>query len=140
MNAYGLLLGTGVLLVVILAWFAVYYWLTPHLCEPDGKARVLGRCGDVMEIGLKFKADRVVAGAPWTNGCAHSLNCVHAAVELAQGKRPEEILDIDPALIREAVGGLPHDHWHCAGLAAETLHAAIDDYLQTQLKKRSKVS
>ncbi|MDD2603326.1 MAG: iron-sulfur cluster assembly scaffold protein [Desulfobacterales bacterium] len=133
MNLISLLLGIGVLLVIALAWFAVYYWLNPHVASPDGKARVVGICGDVMEISLKFKDDRVSEGSSWTNGCAHSFNCVCAAVDMAKGKSAEEILDIDGTLIQNAVGGLPRDHWHCAGLAAETLHAAVDNYMQTNL-------
>jgi nitrogen fixation NifU-like protein len=135
MNGVNILLGTGILLVVALAWFAVYYWLTPHVVKPDGKARIVGTCGDVMEICLKFKDQCMAKGASWTNGCAHSFNCVCAAVDLSRGKTPQEILDIDAAMIRQAVGGLPRDHWHCSTLAADTLHAAIDDYMQADLKK-----
>jgi len=123
-------LGIAVLLVIALAWFAAYYWLNPHVASPDGKARVVGTCGDVMEISLKFREDRVAEGSSWTNGCAHSFNCVCAAVDMAKGKTAEEILDITGLRIQEAVGGLPRDHWHCAGLAAETLHAAVDNYMQ----------
>jgi NifU-like protein involved in Fe-S cluster formation len=101
---------------------------------PDGQARVVGVCGDVMEIRLKFAGGLMVEGSPWTNGCAHSFNCVVAAVDLATGKTPEEILDIDSATIGAAVGCLPREHRHCAALAAETLHAAIDNYMQAGRK------
>ncbi len=136
MEASSLLMGIAVLIGIAVAWFAVYYWLNPHVARPDGKARVVGSCGDVMEICLKFDQERVSEGSPWTNGCAHSFNCVCAAVDLAKGKTPEEVLDIDSATIREAVGGLPRDHWHCAGLAADTLHAAVDNYMQASLEKQ----
>jgi len=135
MSWWSLLLGLGVLVAVSLAWFAVTYWLNPHVAGPDGEARVVGSCGDVMEIRLKFKDGCVMEGSPWTNGCVHSFNCVWAAVNLAGGKTPEEILDIDAIDIREAVGGLPRDHWHCAALAAETLHAAVDSYMRAGLKQ-----
>jgi len=138
MNVWSLLLGVGILVAVTVAWFAVYYWLNPHVAGPDGKARVVGTCGDVMEIRLKFEREHMVEASPWTNGCAHSLNCIWAAVDLARGKTPEEILDIDPAMIREAVGGLPRDHRHCASLAADTLHAAVDNYMQAGLKRSSR--
>jgi len=97
---------------------------------PGGQARVVGTCGEIMEIRLKFKGERMVEGSPWTNGCAHSFNYIWAAVDLAKGKTPEEILDTDSAMIQEAVGGLPWDHWHCASQAADTLHAAIDICMQ----------
>jgi nitrogen fixation protein NifU and related proteins len=130
MNGDSILLGSGILLIITAVWFAVYYWITPHLTEPDGQARVVGTCGDVMEIRLKFKDGRMVDGSAWTNGCALSFNCVWAAVDLAEGKSPEEILDIDSAMIRDAVGGLPEDHRHCARLAIDTLYAAIDNYMK----------
>jgi NifU-like protein involved in Fe-S cluster formation len=130
MNGWSILLGAGILLAVIIAWFAVYYWLTPQVAGPNGQARVVGACGDVMEIRLKFKNERMAEGSPWTSGCVHSFNCVCAAVDLSRGKTPEEILDIDPAMIREAVGGLPREYHHCAALAAETLHSAVDHYMQ----------
>ena len=129
MNGPNIFLGTGVLLAVALMWFAVYYWLNPHLSRPDGKARITGTCGDVMEIRLCFKNQRVVDTSQWTNGCVHSYNCVLAAADLAREKTPEEIFDIDVRAVRDAVGGLPEDHLHCAGLAVETLYAAVDDYM-----------
>lgn len=137
MTVSTLLLTTGILLAIAAAWFAVYFWLNPHVVRPDGQARVVGACGDVMEVRLKFLGGRMVEGSPWTNGCAHSVNCVAAAVDLAIGKSPAEILDIDSEAIRDAVGGLPRDHLHCAGLAAETLHAAIDHYMQVQAGRRN---
>lgn len=123
-------LGMGVLLAMAFLWFAVYYWLNPHVSKPDGKARITGDCGDVMEIRLTFKNNKVANASQWTNGCVHSYNCIMAAVDLAKDKIPEEIFDIDSIAIRDAVGGLPQDHMHCADLAIETLYAAVDDYMQ----------
>ena len=131
MDWLNLLLGVGVLVVVAIVWFAVYYWLNPHLNKPDGKGRITGICGDTMEICLEFKGDKVVKSSHWTSGCASSLNCALAAADLAIGKSPEEMLDIDGAVIRESVGGLPQEYMHCADLAAETLHAAVDDYMKS---------
>ena len=134
MNGWSILWGAGILLIITLVWFAVYYWLNPHVAVPDGKARIWGTCGDTIEIRLKFMNGRMVEGSPWTNGCAHSFNCAWAAVDLAKGKTPGEILDIDSEMIQEAVGGLPNDYQHCSGLAAETLHAAVDDYMRAGVK------
>jgi NifU-like protein involved in Fe-S cluster formation len=120
----------GVLIAIVVVWFLVHYWLTPHLDEPDGKASLTGSCGDTMEISLKFRGDKVVDASPWTNGCANSLNCVSTAADLALGKTPDEIVEIDDELIAESSGGLPRDHMHCAALAAETLHSALEDYMQ----------
>lgn len=110
-------------------WFIITYWLTPHLKNPDGKARFTGPCGDTMELYLKFRKDRVVESAYWTDGCIYSLNCLSSAAELAKGKNPDEILEIDADLIQETIGGLPRDQIHCAQLAVETLQFAVEDYM-----------
>lgn len=135
-----LLLGIGILTAIVLLWFLLTYWLNPHVETPDGKARITGSCGDTMEISLKFRDDRVAEAAYWTNGCAYSLNCVCAAADLAKGKTPDEILEIDPEWIRDSVGGLPADQMHCARLSVETLYAALEDYMKktkTQGKRPS---
>lgn len=119
----------GVLIVTVGLWFLISYWLTPHIKSPDGKARITGRCGDTMEIALKFNRDQIVSSASWTDGCVYSLNCVNAAVDLAKGKTLDEVLDIDADLVQKSIGGLPRDQMHCAELAAETLQAALEDYI-----------
>ena len=131
----GFLLGTGVLLILVGLWAGVYLTLTSHVNEPDGKARITGTCGDTMEISLKFNQDRVTKTAYWTDGCTCSFNCAHAATELAKGKTPDEIIEIDANRIQDYIGGLPRDHYHCASLAAETLMAAVDDYMRKQTRK-----
>jgi nitrogen fixation NifU-like protein len=127
---FSLLIGIGILTGIVLLWFLLTYWMNPHVELPSGEARLTGFCGDSMEIALKFRNDRVTETAYWTNGCAYSFNCIYAAAELAKGKTPDEILEIDPELIRKYVGGLPTDQMHCARLSVETLHAALDDFMQ----------
>jgi nitrogen fixation protein NifU and related proteins len=124
-----ILLGCGLLSIIVVLWFLAYYLFTPHVENPDAKAKITGTCGDTMEIRLKFKGDRVVETSYWTDGCAHSMNSICAAAELTKGKNPDEIMQIDAAMIRESVGGLPSDHLHCAQLAEETLQAALHNYM-----------
>ncbi len=123
------LLVVGTLFVVLGFWIVVSFLSNSHIDDPHGKGRITGRCGDTMEIGLRFKEDRVVKASYWTDGCLYSLNCVCAAAGLAEGKSPDEILSIDPDVIQRSIGGLPKDHMHCAQLAAETLLTAVDDYM-----------
>ncbi|MFO7987238.1 MAG: iron-sulfur cluster assembly scaffold protein [Desulfatiglandaceae bacterium] len=130
------LLVSGVLLGIVGAWITIYFWLAPHLDQADGRARITGKCGDTMEIGLKFHNDRVTETSHETDGCVYSLNCVNSAADLAKGKTPDEILDIDPRLIQQSVGGLPDDQIHCAHLAVETLQAALHDYMMKEGQKR----
>jgi len=127
---FSILAGIGILTAIVLLWFLLTYWLNPHVEAPDGKACITGSCGDTMEISLKFYNERVKETAYWTNGCAYSLNCICTAASLAKGKTPDEILEIDPELIQQSVGGLPQEQMHCATLSVETLHAALEDYMQ----------
>jgi NifU-like protein involved in Fe-S cluster formation len=139
MMAYiqGFLIGIGIFLGIVGLWVVVYLALTPHVKEPDGKARITGTCGDTMGISLKFNHDRVTKTSYWTDGCTYSFNCALAATQLAKGKTPDEIIKIDADRIQEYIGGLPSDHHHCASLAAETLRAALDDYMTKQPRKHA---
>jgi nitrogen fixation NifU-like protein len=131
-----ILIGAGILLVVVLTWFLSYYWLSPHVKEPDGHARVTGACQDTMEISLRFKENRVIDSSYWTSGCVYSLNCVAAAAQMAKGKTPDEALaTISAHHIQAAIGGLPRDHMHCATLAADTLEKALGDYVQKKTRQ-----
>ena len=133
-----ILLGCGVLSIIVVLWFLAYYLFTPHVQNPDAKAKITGTCGDTMEIRLKFKGDRVDETSSWTDGCAHSMNSICAAADLARGKTPDEIIEIDAAMIRESVGGLPSDHLHCAQLAEETLQAALHNYMMYSKQEANK--
>jgi len=133
-----ILLGCGVLTGIVLLWFLAYYLFTPHVADPDATAKITGSCGDTMEIRLKFKGNRVVDSSSWTDVCAHSINSVSAAADLAKGKNPDEIIQIDAARIRESVGGLPSDHLHCALLAEETLQAALHNFMLCTTKNETR--
>lgn len=132
-----LLLGAVILGAIVGLWFIVYYLLNPNIKDPDGHAKITGKCGDTMEISLKFEDGKVVETSCWTDGCAHSYNSVCAAADLAKGKTPDEILEIDATCISEYVGGLPADHLHCAQLAEETLQAAVHHYMIKMSKRRT---
>lgn len=131
-----MLMGCGVLLLVVGLWFAASYWLNPDGRSANAKARITGTCGDTMEIGLEFNNDRVIRCSYWTDGCVYSLNCVWRAAEMAKGKTAQAILDIDAKSIEKAVGGLARDHFHCATLAAATLHSAVDNYMKACVSGR----
>ena len=63
------------------------------------------------------------------DGCSTSVVCGSYAAEMAFGKSADELMEIDGNMILETLGGLPEENEHCAHLAAESLHAALDDYL-----------
>jgi nitrogen fixation NifU-like protein len=52
--------------------------------------------------------------------------------ELAKGKTLEEAMTITRANVADSLGGLPPVKMHCSNLAADALHAAIEDYYKKQ--------
>jgi nitrogen fixation NifU-like protein len=50
------------------------------------------------------------------------------ASEMAQGKTLEEVEQLTNQEVAKALGGLPEQKIHCSNLAADALHAAIEDY------------
>ena len=129
MSIFTIFMAFLVLLVVGLTWFFVYYFANPVLENPDGIAKVVGNCGDTMEIGLKFKDGRVEAIHHWTNGCSFSKHCVETAANLARAKTIAELRKINMISIMDEVGQLPETHLHCAQLAEITLQRSVENYL-----------
>ncbi len=103
--------------------------------DAQGSAAVLGECGDTMEIYLKFKQGRVSQASYFTDGCASSGVAGSFGAELCLDRTPEELTEITADTVMDAVGKLPEEDQHCAGLAARTVQAALDDYMGRLVKK-----
>ena len=101
----------------------------------DGHGRLTGTCGDTMQIFLKFKNGRVEKASFLTDGCGASTVCGSLTAEMALEKTPEELTDIDGHLILKILGTFPDEDQHCAFLAAETLRAALDEYMKQQTRQ-----
>ena len=97
--------------------------------EPDGYACVSGGCGDTMEFFLKFEDDRVLEASFQSAGCGSSTVCGSIAAEIAIGKNPDEIKDINGEAVIHKLGRIPKDDEHLPFLAVETLQKALEDYL-----------
>jgi len=114
-------------------------WLDP-LCmasmeNPDGYACLRGKCGDTVQIYLKFDGDHVKEATFQTDGCGSSIVCASFAAEMAVGKGFDEILEVTGESIMDVLGGLPKEEAHCAFLAAETLQEALHSYMIQKGKK-----
>jgi nitrogen fixation NifU-like protein len=115
---------------------AYHRWMNPlyrgRIDNPDGHASLTGKCGETIEIGLKFGNEHVSQAAFMTDGCAAITVCGSFAAEMAIGKNPEEILEITGESIMDTAGSFPEEEAHCALLAAETLQGALHDYMLKQ--------
>jgi nitrogen fixation NifU-like protein len=95
----------------------------------DGFARVTGSCGDTMEMWLKVKNDIVVGVTFMTDGCGTTIASGSMITDMANGKSIVDAQMIGRQDVLDALGGLPEESEHCALLAANTLKAAIRDYI-----------
>ena len=95
----------------------------------DGFGRIIGGCGDTMEIYLRVKDGKVTNASFWTDGCGPSIASGSMVTELVKGKSVLAARKINQQDVLDALGGLPEESIHCALLAADTLKEAIKDYL-----------
>jgi len=93
-------------------------------------------CGDLMTMYIKVKDDRIEDIKFKTFGCGAAIATSSMTTELAKGKTLEEALKITRASVADSLGGLPPVKMHCSNLAADALHAAIEDY--NERKKEGK--
>jgi nitrogen fixation NifU-like protein len=98
----------------------------------DGYASTTGPCGDTMDIWLKVKDNTIVRATFMTDGCTTTIAAGSMVTELAKGKSVNQALRIGQEDVLNALSGLPEESQHCALLAANTLKAALRDYLAIQ--------
>ena len=87
-------------------------------------------CGDLMTIYIKVKDNRLEDIKFKTFGCGAAIATSSMITELARGKTLDEALKISRGDVADNLGGLPPIKMHCSNLAADGLHAAIQDYLK----------
>ncbi|MGZ7043504.1 MAG: Fe-S cluster assembly scaffold protein NifU [Methanobacterium sp.] len=85
-------------------------------------------CGDLMTIYIKVKDDRIEDIKFKTFGCGAAIATSSMVTEMAMEKTIDEALEITRNDVAENLEGLPPVKMHCSNLAADALHAAIDDY------------
>jgi nitrogen fixation protein NifU and related proteins len=117
-------------------------WINPgqmgEIRDSQGYGKIMGPCGDTLEIFLKIEAERIIDARFLTSGCMTTIAAGCMACELAIGRSTEEAFLIGQELILEKLGGLPKESEHCALLASNTLRAALDGYLDKKNRSRKR--
>jgi len=85
-------------------------------------------CGDLMSVYIKVKDNRLEDVKFKTFGCGAAIATSSMITELAKGKTIEDALEITRKDVADSLDGLPPVKMHCSNLAADALHAAIEDY------------
>jgi nitrogen fixation NifU-like protein len=103
--------------------------------NPDGIGRVGNMtCGDIMELYIKVKNDKIVDIKFQTFGCVVALAVSSMLTEITKGKTINEALKITNKDILKKSGPVPPIKIHCSFLAADALYEAIYDYLSKNKK------
>jgi nitrogen fixation NifU-like protein len=93
-------------------------------------------CGDLMTIYIKVKDNRIEDVKFKTFGCGAAVATSSMVTDLAKGKTLEEAMKITRGNVANELGGLPPIKMHCSNLAADALHAAVEDYYKKQKEMR----
>ena len=90
------------------------------------------KCGDIMRIYLDIEDGRINDVKFKTFGCGAAIATSSMVTELVMGKTLEEALEVTNNTVAEALDGLPPAKMHCSNLAADAMHAAIQDYMKKE--------
>ena len=100
-----------------------------ELKNPDGIGKVGNPvCGDIMQIHIKVKNEKIDDIKFKTFGCAAAIATSSMVTQLAKGKTLKDAEKIKYEEVMEQLGGLPKVKVHCSMMAQEALKKAIEDY------------
>jgi len=85
-------------------------------------------CGDVTEIFLKIKDDKIIDVKFQTTGCIMSVATASALTEMVKGKTLDEAIGIQEEDLTKEVGGVPDFKTHCIRNSLKSLRDAIAEY------------
>jgi len=109
------------------------HFLKPKYAGKIKNADAVGRiannkCGDIMEIYLKIKDNKIKDIKFQTLGCPAAIASSDVLCELVKGKTLEQAEKIKEKDIIKKLGGLPMVKQHCSVLGTKTLKDAINKY------------
>ncbi|MFA5931184.1 MAG: iron-sulfur cluster assembly scaffold protein [archaeon] len=105
----------------------------------DGYGKVGNiKCGDLMEMWIKVKADKIKDVKWRTFGCASAIastSMLSVMLKEKGGMKLASALKLTGKDIMDRLGGLPAIKIHCSVLGDQALRAAIYDYKEKNNRK-----
>lgn len=95
--------------------------------NPDSWSSVKGTCGDMVELFLSIRDDKITDIKFSTGGCGATVACNSYITRIVKGKTLKEAYGVEAKDIDDYLG-LPEKNKHCADLAVFSLRTAIDKY------------
>src|ERR1035438_8919428 len=90
-------------------------------------------CGDTLRLAVRFADGRAAEVRYKVRGCTASIAAGSALTEWIAGKRRGEVAAFDPALIDDAVGGLPAASKHAAVLCADGVKKLLERRIEPRI-------
>ena len=78
-------------------------------------------CGDILRLSARVEDGRVAEACYKVRGCTASIAAGSALTEWLTGKTRSEISAFEPAVVDQALGGLPTESKHAARLCADAV-------------------
>ncbi len=103
-----------------------------ELRDANGVGKMMGTCGDTVQIQIRVEDERIIESRFITDGCGASIACGSMLTEMITGKTIEGALAITSEELLRSLDGLPDEHVHCSVLAVNVLREAIDDYRKSR--------
>lgn len=82
-------------------------------------------CGDILRLSARFDNGTAVEVRYKVRGCTASIAAGSALTEWMTGKTRAEVAAFQPAIVDQAVGGLPAGSKHAAVLCADAVRALL---------------
>lgn len=96
--------------------------------QPDIRVRCENPvCGDVLELMLRVKDQRIAEVRFKAQGCVPAMACASALTILVHGKTLVEVADISREDLIRTVDGVPPASMHAVDLAMEALRLGLRD-------------
>lgn len=106
--------------------------------DADGIGEVgNAKCGDVMQLFIKIKDDKIEDAKFKTFGCCAAIATSSMITEMIKGKPISELKEVTNQAVAEALGGLPKIKLHCSVLAEDALKAALENYYKKEGREKS---
>lgn len=85
-------------------------------------------CGDIMDLYLKIKDNKIIDAKFQTYGCAAAIASTSILTELVINMDLDKALELSNKKIVEVLGDVPKHKYHCTILAEQALKSAIENY------------
>jgi nitrogen fixation NifU-like protein len=82
-------------------------------------------CGDILRLSVRFAEGIALEARYKVRGCTASIAAGSALTEWIAGKTQSELAAFQPAMVEDALDGLPAESKHAAALCADGVKALL---------------